>query len=116
MRKFYGGKKTRNFQTTAQRELSTNRRKNSANLVTLTISAAADFLDMIYSKSKRAAALKRLTSNRACTMNVRMYRLQFSLVMPKVARFFLIQTYQNGKNIPNDHKLYQTAINYTNWQ
>jgi hypothetical protein len=31
----------------------------------------------------------------------------------RVARFFLVQTYQYGKNIPNDHKLYQTAINYT---
>jgi hypothetical protein len=30
----------------------------------------------------------------------------------RVARFFLVQTYQNEKNIPNDHKLYQTAINY----
>jgi hypothetical protein len=33
----------------------------------------------------------------------------------RVARFFMVQTYQNGKNIPNDHKLYQTAINYTKW-
>jgi hypothetical protein len=32
-----------------------------------------------------------------------------------VARFFLVQTYQNKKNIPNDHKLYQTAINHTKW-
>jgi hypothetical protein len=29
-----------------------------------------------------------------------------------VARFFLAQTYQNGKNVPNDHKLYQTAKIY----
>jgi hypothetical protein len=27
----------------------------------------------------------------------------------RVARFFLVQTYQNGKNIPNDHKLYQNV-------
>jgi hypothetical protein len=33
----------------------------------------------------------------------------------RVARFFLIQIYQIGKNITNDHKLYQTAINYTYW-
>jgi hypothetical protein len=33
----------------------------------------------------------------------------------RVARFFLEQTYQNVKNITNDHKLYQTAINYTKW-
>jgi hypothetical protein len=32
-----------------------------------------------------------------------------------VAGFFFFQTYQNGKNIPNDHKLYQTAINDTKW-
>jgi hypothetical protein len=30
-----------------------------------------------------------------------------------VARFLSVQTYQNGKNIPNDHKLYQTSIKYT---
>jgi hypothetical protein len=29
----------------------------------------------------------------------------------RVARFFLFQTYQNVKNIPNDHTLYQKAIN-----
>jgi hypothetical protein len=27
----------------------------------------------------------------------------------------LVQTYQNGKSIPNDHKLYRTAIYYINW-
>jgi hypothetical protein len=27
----------------------------------------------------------------------------------------LVQTYQNGKSIPNDHTLYQTAIYYTKW-
>jgi hypothetical protein len=32
-----------------------------------------------------------------------------------VARFFLVQTYQNGKNIPNDYKLYQTALHYAKW-
>jgi hypothetical protein len=29
----------------------------------------------------------------------------------RAAIFFLVQTYQNWKNIPNDHKLYQTAKN-----
>jgi hypothetical protein len=33
----------------------------------------------------------------------------------RVARFFLVQTYRNVKNIPNDHKLHQKAINYTEW-
>jgi hypothetical protein len=33
----------------------------------------------------------------------------------RVARFFLVQAYQIGKNISNDHRLYQTAINYTKW-
>jgi hypothetical protein len=38
-------------------------------------------------------------------------------VPPRVARFFLVQTYQNAKNIPNDHILvYQTVIKYTKWQ
>jgi hypothetical protein len=27
----------------------------------------------------------------------------------------LFQTYQNGKNIPNDHRLFQPAINETKW-
>jgi TPR repeat protein len=40
---------------------------------------------------------------------------QFIYIGFRAARFFLVQTYQNGKNIPNDHKLYQTAINYTKW-
>jgi hypothetical protein len=29
----------------------------------------------------------------------------------RVARFLLVQTYQNGKNLPKDHKVYQTVIN-----
>jgi hypothetical protein len=33
----------------------------------------------------------------------------------RVARFFLVQTYQSGKNVTNDHKLYQTAINHAKW-
>jgi hypothetical protein len=32
----------------------------------------------------------------------------------RVARFFLVQTFQIGKNITNDHKLYQLAIKYSN--
>jgi hypothetical protein len=27
----------------------------------------------------------------------------------------LVQTYQNGKNIPNDHIIYQMATNYITW-
>jgi hypothetical protein len=33
----------------------------------------------------------------------------------RVARFFFVRTYQNRKNMPNDQKLYQTAINYNKW-
>jgi hypothetical protein len=41
----------------------------------------------------------------------------------RVARFFLVQTYQIGENIPNDHKLhipnghklYQMALKYSKW-
>jgi hypothetical protein len=33
--------------------------------------------------------------------------------MSRVARFFLVQTYQIGKNIPNDRKLNQSSVNYT---
>jgi hypothetical protein len=31
----------------------------------------------------------------------------------RVARFFRGTTYQNGENILNNHKIYQTAIKYT---
>jgi hypothetical protein len=34
-------------------------------------------------------------------------------IKARVARFLFIQTYPIVKNISNDHKLYQTAINYT---
>jgi oligoribonuclease NrnB/cAMP/cGMP phosphodiesterase (DHH superfamily) len=30
--------------------------------------------------------------------------------------FLWVQTYQNGKNIPNDRKLNHRAVNYTKWQ
>jgi hypothetical protein len=36
-------------------------------------------------------------------------------LLHRVASFFLVRTYQNGKSIPKDHKLYQTAMNYTKW-
>jgi hypothetical protein len=47
----------------------------------------------------------------------------FVIVVGMVARFFLVQTYQNGKyitndhklHIPNGHKLYQMAIKYSKW-
>jgi hypothetical protein len=40
-------------------------------------------------------------------------RAYIALLRSRVARFFLVQTYQNEKYIPKDHKLYQSAINYT---
>jgi hypothetical protein len=30
-------------------------------------------------------------------------------------QIFLGTTYQNGKNIPKDHKIYQMATKYTKW-
>jgi hypothetical protein len=37
------------------------------------------------------------------------------LVLNRIARFFLVQTYQKmEKYIPNDHTLYQTAVKQTN--
>jgi hypothetical protein len=42
-------------------------------------------------------------------------RQGFLSVSSGVARFFLLRTCQNGKNVPNDHTLYQTAIKYTKW-
>jgi hypothetical protein len=32
-----------------------------------------------------------------------------------LTRFVLVQTYQNGKTIPIEHKIHQTAIKYTTW-
>jgi hypothetical protein len=36
-------------------------------------------------------------------------------VRPGVARFFLVQLTKTRKNIPNDHKTYQTATKYAKW-
>jgi hypothetical protein len=36
------------------------------------------------------------------------------IVGSRVARFFVKLT-KTGKNIPNDHKLYQTATKFTTW-
>jgi hypothetical protein len=33
----------------------------------------------------------------------------------KVCQIFLGTTYQNGGNVPNDHKMYQKATKYTKW-
>jgi hypothetical protein len=41
-------------------------------------------------------------------------KLGFLSCNPAFVRFFLVQTYQNGKSIPNNRKLYKT-INYTKW-
>jgi hypothetical protein len=30
-------------------------------------------------------------------------------------QIFIGATYQNGKNIPNDHKIYQMAIQFNKW-
>jgi hypothetical protein len=44
----------------------------------------------------------------------------YDCLQGRVARFFLVQTYQNGKNngtqtIPNGHKVYQMAVKYSKW-
>jgi hypothetical protein len=42
-------------------------------------------------------------------------------VTGRAARFLLMQhtkagkSYQKGKNIPNDHKIYQMTMKYTKW-
>jgi hypothetical protein len=33
----------------------------------------------------------------------------------RVARFFLVQYTKTGENIPNDYKIYQMAIRYSQW-
>jgi hypothetical protein len=38
-----------------------------------------------------------------------------TLIGVRIARFFLVQTFQAGKNITNYHEIYQAAINYTKW-
>jgi hypothetical protein len=37
------------------------------------------------------------------------------LFICRVARFDLVQKYQKGENVPNDHKLYQAATDYNKW-
>jgi hypothetical protein len=36
-------------------------------------------------------------------------------VLVRVARFFLVQKTKTGENLPEDHKIYQMAKNYTKW-
>jgi hypothetical protein len=52
----------------------------------------------------------------ACSHEIDFDVGSIGLFCSRVARFFLVQIYQNWKNIPNEHKLYETAINYTKWQ
>jgi hypothetical protein len=40
----------------------------------------------------------------------------FPLSTPQGCQIFLAVTYQNGKNIPDNHKIYPMAVNmYTKW-
>jgi hypothetical protein len=39
----------------------------------------------------------------------------FATFQRRVARFFLVQTYQNGKMYPKTANYNQTAVNYTKW-
>jgi hypothetical protein len=44
------------------------------------------------------------------------FRVTRLCIYTRVARFFLVQTYQNVKNVPNNHKLHQKdIIMYTKW-
>jgi hypothetical protein len=40
------------------------------------------------------------------------FNLKWSGTEARVARFFLVQHSKTGKNIPNDHKMYQIVIRY----
>jgi hypothetical protein len=33
----------------------------------------------------------------------------------RVARFFLVHDTKTGKNVPNEHKMYQMVIKYPKW-
>jgi hypothetical protein len=46
------------------------------------------------------------------TSRADMYLLKLKLDSIRVARFFFVQNTKTGKNIPNDHKIYQKAIKY----
>jgi hypothetical protein len=67
-------------------------------------------------RGKPVATVSKLILHGLCAHpRINLFRLisfPLSLAGCRVARFLLVQTYQNGKNIPNDHKLYQTTINY----
>jgi hypothetical protein len=67
------------------------------------ISAAIQRLSKSFCKTRLKKAKSELEKNLTRCRN-------FS-VRNRVARFFLVKTYPNWKTIPNEHKLYQTAIN-----
>jgi hypothetical protein len=39
----------------------------------------------------------------------------FETPCSRVARFFLVQHTKTGKNVPNNHKIYQMATKHTKW-
>jgi hypothetical protein len=45
-----------------------------------------------------------------CVLKSGLNVLDWFEMSTRVARFFLVQTYQNGRSIPKYHKLYQTAL------
>jgi hypothetical protein len=49
-------------------------------------------------------------------VNVAVGRLAHgALIADQGCQIFLDAIYQNGKNIPDDHKLYQMAVKYSKW-
>jgi hypothetical protein len=47
--------------------------------------------------------------------NEKLLKCCFSVVPEQGCQIFRGTIYQNGENIPNDHKIYQSALKYTKW-
>jgi hypothetical protein len=61
-------------------------------------------------KRSRVGSVDRVSVNRPDRI-----KLGSLTKLSRDARFIVVQRYQNGKNIPKDHKIYQTYINERKW-
>jgi hypothetical protein len=41
--------------------------------------------------------------------------VKLAALLTRVARFFLVHDTKTGKNVPNEHKMYQMVIKYPKW-
>jgi hypothetical protein len=73
-----------------------------------------EFCELRVSKKKEKNSMPHIhpTSSRVCVSVGGEPNETAIKVSTRVARFYLVETYQTVINIPNENKLYQKAINY----